>query len=130
MAELRKTTTELTALVAQLGAVAAEQSRELSLTQRQLRSTLAAVDSTVVDSTLRAFRTSSANLAQLTSDLEQTRAQVSSILGKVDSGSGTAARLLNDPTIYARVDSLLLRLDALAADVKANPRRYINLRVF
>jgi phospholipid/cholesterol/gamma-HCH transport system substrate-binding protein len=130
IAELRKTTQELTALVSQLGAIAAEQSRELTLTQRQLRSTLAAVDSAVVDSTLKSFRASSANIAQLTSDLEQTRAQVSSILFKVDSGSGTAARLLNDPTLYARVDSLLLKLDALAADVKANPRRYINLRVF
>lgn len=130
IAELRKTTQELTALVTQLGTIAAEQSRELTLTQRQLRNTLAAVDSVVVDSTLKSFRTSSANIAQLTSDLQQTRAQVSSILFKVDSGTGTAARLLNDPTIYARVDALLLKLDSLAADVKANPRRYINLRVF
>ncbi len=130
IAELRKTTQELTALVTQLGTIAAEQSRELTLTQRQLRNTLAAVDSVVVDSTLKSFRASSANIAQLTSDLQQTRAQVSSILFKVDSGTGTAARLLNDPTIYARVDALLLKLDSLAADVKANPRRYINLRVF
>lgn len=130
IAELRQATTELTKLVTQLSSVAAQQSRELTLTQQQLRSTLAAVDSGVVDSTMRAFQASSASIAQLTSDLEQTRSQVSSILFKVDSGSGTAARLLNDPTIYARVDSLLLKLDALAADVKANPRRYINLRVF
>lgn len=130
IAELRKTTQELTALVTQLGTIAAEQSRELTLTQRQLRSTLASVDSAVVDSTLRSFRASSAHIAQLTADLEQTRSQVSSILFKVDSGTGTAARLLNDPTIYARVDMLLLKLDSLAADIKANPRRYINLRVF
>lgn len=130
IAELRKATTELTALITQLTAVAADQSRELSQTHAQLRSTLAAVDSTVVDSTLRAFRTTSANLAQLSADFEQTRAQLGSILTKVDSGNGTAGRLLNDPTIYARVDSLLLRLDALVLDVKTNPRRYINLRVF
>ncbi len=130
IAELRKATGELTALIAQLTSVAADQSRELTKTQAQLRSTLAAVDSTVVDSTLRAFRTTSANLAQLSADFEQTRAQLGSILTKVDSGNGTAGRLLNDPTIYARVDSLLLRLDALALDVKTNPRRYINLRVF
>ncbi len=130
IAELRKATGELTALIAQLTSVAADQSRELTKTQAQLRSTLAAVDSTVVDSTLRAFRTTSANLAQLSADFEQTRAQLGSILTKVDSGNGTAGRLLNDPTIYARVDSLLLRLDALVLDVKTNPRRYINLRVF
>jgi len=130
IAEIRKAITELSALTSQLGTIATEQSRELTTTQRQLRATLAAVDSSVVDSTLRAFRTSSTNLAQLTGDLEKTRAQVSSILFKVDSGPGTAARLLNDPAVYARIDSLLLRLDELVADVKANPRRYINLRVF
>lgn len=130
IAELRKATTELTALITQLTSVATEQSRELSLTQAQLRSTLAAVDSTVVDSTLRAFRTTSTNLAQLSADFEQTRLQLGAILTKVDSGPGTVPMLLNDPTVYARVDSLLLRLDALVADVKANPRRYINLRVF
>ncbi len=130
IAELRKATSELTALITQLTSVAADQSRELSLTQAQLRSTLAAFDSSVVDSTLRAFRTTSTNLAQLSADFEQTRLQLGSILTKVDSGQGAAAKLLNDPTVYARVDSLLLRLDALVADVKANPRRYINLRVF
>ncbi len=130
LADIRKAIAELSTLTAQLGTIAADQSRELSTTQRQLRSTLASVDSSVVDSTLRAFRTSSANLAQLTKDLEQTRSQVSSILSKVDSGPGTAAKFLNDPAVYARVDSLLLRLDQLVADVKANPRRYINLRVF
>lgn len=130
LSDIRKAIAELSSLTSQLGSIAAEQSRELSVTQKQLRATLAAVDSSVVDSTLRAFRASTANLAQLTSDLEQTRTQVSSILNKVDSGPGTAAKLLNDPAVYARMDSLLLRLDALVADVKANPRRYINLRVF
>lgn len=130
ISEIRKSIAEWSALTAQLGTIAAEQSRELTTTQQQLRATLAAVDASVLDSTLRAFRTSSANLAQLTGDLEKTRAQVSSILYKVDSGPGTAAKVLNDPAVYARVDSLLMRLDALVADVKANPRRYINLRVF
>jgi len=52
------------------------------------------------------------------------------VLEKLDNGTGTAGKLLNDPTLYARLDTLLLRLDSIAADVKANPRRYINLRVF
>ncbi len=130
IAELRRTTAEMTALVARLGTIAAEQSRELTATQQRLRSTLAAVDSSVVDSTLRAFRSSSANLAQLTSDLDATRQQVNAVLAKIDSGPGTAGRLLNDPTVYVQMDSVLRRLDALVADVKANPRRYINLRVF
>jgi phospholipid/cholesterol/gamma-HCH transport system substrate-binding protein len=130
IANLRQVTADIATLVAQLGDIARTQSTELTRTQQQLRSTLAAVDSAVVDSTLRAFRTSSANVAAITEELKHAQAQVRSVLEKLDNGTGTAGRLLNDPTVYARLDSLLLRLDSLAADVKANPRRYINLRVF
>lgn len=130
IANLRQVTADMAKLVTQLGAIASTQSAELSRTQQQLRSTLAAVDSAVVDSTLRAFRTSSANVATITEELKHAQAQVRSVLEKLDNGTGTAGKLLNDPTLYARLDTLLLRLDSIAADVKANPRRYINLRVF
>jgi phospholipid/cholesterol/gamma-HCH transport system substrate-binding protein len=130
VADLRTMTGEMAALVAQLGQIAATQSRELTATQQQLRATLSAVDSAMIDSTLRNVRTTSANVAQLSGELEHAQRQVRSVLEKLDSGTGTAGKLLNDPAVYARLDALLLRLDSLAADVKANPRRYINLRVF
>jgi len=130
IAELRQVTREMANLVAELGQIASAQSRELTITQQQLRATLAAVDPAVVDSTLRAIRTSSSNAAVLTEELQHAMGQVQGVLTKLDSGTGTAGKLLNDPTVYARLDSLLMRLDSLAIDVKANPRRYINLRVF
>ena len=37
---------------------------------------------------------------------------------------------MNDGAVYARLDSLLLRVDSLAADFKKNPRKYINLKIF
>jgi phospholipid/cholesterol/gamma-HCH transport system substrate-binding protein len=130
LADLRKVTGDMAALVAELGQIATAQSRELTITQQKLRATLAAVDSAVVDSTMRAIRTSTANVAVLTEELQHAQAQVKGILTKLDNGTGTAGKLLNDPTVYARLDTLLMRLDSLAIDVKANPRRYINLRVF
>ncbi len=130
IADLRKVTGEMAALVAELGQIASAQSRELTITQQKLRATLAAVDSAVVDSTMRSIRTSTANVAAITEELQHAQGQVRSMLTKLDNGTGTAGKLLNDPTVYARLDSLLMRLDSLAIDVKANPRRYINLRVF
>jgi phospholipid/cholesterol/gamma-HCH transport system substrate-binding protein len=130
IADLRKVTGEMAALVAELGQIASAQSRELTITQQQLRATLAAIDPAVVDSTMRSIRTSTANVAVLTEELQDAQVQVKGILTKLDNGTGTAGKLLNDPTVYARLDSLLMRLDSLVIDVKANPRRYINLRVF
>ena len=34
------------------------------------------------------------------------------MLDKVSNGNGTAGKLLNDPAVYARLDTLLLRVDS------------------
>lgn len=130
IAELRRASADLAVLIRELGTIARTQSEELSRTQQLLRRTLAAVDSLAVDSTVRNVQRTSASLAQLSEDLTTTQQQVRSVVTKLDSGDGTAGLLLNDPSIYRRVDSLLMRLDALAVDVKANPRRYIKLSIF
>ncbi|MCA2992910.1 MlaD family protein [Gemmatimonas sp.] len=128
--EVRQTVADLTKLVAQLSTVAAEQSRQLTLTQSQLRKTLSSVDSATVDSTLVNLRATSASFEQLSRDFRETNTQVQSLLQKVNTGPGTAGRLMNDPAVYARVDTLLARLDSLAIDLKKNPRKYINLKIF
>lgn len=128
--EVRQTVADLTKLVAQLSTVAAEQSRQLTLTQSQLRKTLSSVDSATVDSTLVNLRATSASFEQLSRDFRETNTQVQSLLQKVNTGPGTAGRLMNDPAVYARVDTLLARLDSLAIDLRKNPRKYINLKIF
>jgi phospholipid/cholesterol/gamma-HCH transport system substrate-binding protein len=51
-------------------------------------------------------------------------------VAKVNNGSGTAGKLMNDPAVYARVDTLLARMDSLVMDLQKNPRKYINLKIF
>ncbi len=128
--DVRQTVADLTKLVAQLSQISTEQSRQLTLTQAQLRKTLSSVDSAKVDSTLVNLRATSASFEQLSRDFKETNTQVQSLMAKVNNGPGTAGKLMNDPSVYARVDTLLARLDSLAIDLKANPRKYINLKIF
>lgn len=128
--DVRKTVTDLTKLVAQLSQISAEQSRQLTLTQAQLRKTLSSVDSAKVDSTIVNLRATSASFEKLSRELQQTNADVRGLVTKVNSGNGTAGKLMNDPAVYARVDTLLKRMDSLVIDLKANPRKYINLKIF
>jgi len=121
---------DLTKLVAQLSAVTAEQSRQLTMTQTQLRKTLSSVDSAKVDSTLVNLRATSASFEKLSRDLQATNAEVQGLVTKVSSGPGTAGKLMNDPAVYARVDTLLARMDSLMIDIRKNPRKYINLKIF
>lgn len=128
--DIRQTVALLTKLVGQISEVTAQQSRELSQTQATLRRTLASVDSAKVDSAVKNLRTASANLEQLSREAGRTNAQVQEVINKVSNGNGTAGKLINDPALYARMDSTLRSVDLLLKDFKANPRKYVNLRIF
>jgi phospholipid/cholesterol/gamma-HCH transport system substrate-binding protein len=128
--DLRRSLAGMNRLVGQLNTIAAEQSRQITLTMGSLRSTLAAFDSAAVDSTVRNLRSTSANLALLTADFQQTSDQLQGVLTKFESGTGTAALLLNDPALYNDLRAAASRLDSLIADVKKNPGRYIKFSVF
>ncbi|MEI6739246.1 MAG: MlaD family protein [Gemmatimonadaceae bacterium] len=130
MQDVRLAVRDLTKLVAQLSAVTAEQSAQLTRTQETLRRAIASIDSVKVDSTLRNIRATSASLEALSRELKTTNTQVQGVLTKVTSGNGTAAKLLNDGSLYTRLDGLIARVDSLTADFKANPKKYINLKIF
>ena len=53
-----------------------------------------------------------------------------SVLKKLNHGDGSLGLMLNDPSMYRHTDSLLLELRALAADLRANPKRYLSVKIF
>jgi hypothetical protein len=86
--DVRQTLAETSRLVAQLTRISAEQSRQLTLTQQQVRRTLAAVDSAKVDSTVSNLRATSANVTALTDSLRITTARVNATLGPAADRAG------------------------------------------
>lgn len=117
-------------LIADFSVIAAEQSRQLSATMTSLRRAASAIDPAKVDSTITNVQAASANMAAMSANLKETSAKLDLILAKVDSGNGSAAKLLNDPGVYNDVRVVLARVDSLIADVKRNPKRYFNVSVF
>jgi len=128
--DLRNTIAATNRLVNEFAAVASEQSRQLTATLTSLRRATGAIDPAKVDSTVKNFRTASSNLAEISGQLKETSGKLDLILAKVDSGNGSAAKLLNDPGVYNDTRALLQRMDSLLADMKKNPKRYFNVRVF
>jgi phospholipid/cholesterol/gamma-HCH transport system substrate-binding protein len=128
--DLKGTISSTNRLVRQISQIADEQSRELSRLTRNLNRSVSAIDSSVVDSTMRNIRTTTANLAQLSADFQNTRERMTALLTKLESGDGSAAKLLNDPGLYNDVRALVQRVDSLTTDFKRNPRKYINLEIF
>lgn len=130
LADLRQTLAGTNKLIAQLSSIAATQSNQLTETMTSLRRATSAVDSVKIDSTLSNLRTASGNMNSLTRSLDSTGRALNQIVTKVDSGNGSLAKLVNDPALYNDVHSLLGRMDSLIADIKKNPKRYINVKVF
>lgn len=62
--------------------------------------------------------------------LEAFLANGDSILVKVNAGQGSLGLFVNDPSVYRRTDSTLVQLQALIADIKANPGKYIRVHIF
>jgi phospholipid/cholesterol/gamma-HCH transport system substrate-binding protein len=128
--DIRTTIAATNRLVSEFAAIASEQSRQLSATMTSLRRATGAIDPVKVDSTLRNFNTASANMAEMSAQLKETSGKLDAILAKVESGNGSAGKLLNDPGVYNDTRALLQRMDSLIADIKKNPKRYINLTIF
>jgi|SRR5665213_163815 phospholipid/cholesterol/gamma-HCH transport system substrate-binding protein len=130
LADLRMTLAGTNKLIGQLSAIAATQSTQLTETMTSLRRATSSIDSVKIDSTLSNLRTASGNMTSLTRSLDSTGRALNQIVAKVDSGNGSAAKLLNDPALFNDMHALLGRMDSLVADIKKNPKRYINVKVF
>jgi phospholipid/cholesterol/gamma-HCH transport system substrate-binding protein len=63
-------------------------------------------------------------------DVERAVARADTLLARLARGEGTLGLLLRDSSVYRNGDSLLLELRALVKDVRANPKRYVNVRLF
>ena len=128
--DLHKTILSTNALLVELHQVAAQQSQALSMTLASIRRSAAALDSAALDTTVHNVAATTRNLQAMTAELQKTSSRLDSIIGQVQHGDGTVSKLLNDPGVYNELRTLLARMDSLTADVKANPKKYFNVKVF
>ncbi len=56
--------------------------------------------------------------------------QIETILTKLNSGDGSAGKLINDEELYVNLTNLTENLDRLLKDVRMNPKRYVHISAF
>lgn len=104
---------------------------ELSTTMRRL-STLADTYQGVgekLDTLAGKINTLTADerLNALLTNLDATVRNLNNLTDGLSSGEGTAGKLLSDPTLYDRVNTVCTEATALIDDIRKNPSRYIRL---
>lgn len=70
------------------------------------------------------------NIARTISNTDKALYDASQILEKINKGEGTIGQLVNNESLYNKLDSTAKDLDALLIDLKANPKRYVHLSLF
>lgn len=133
--ELGATLRAMQQLMATLNSGAAGSTEQLQATLNDMRRAMQRVDQLlaqngpVASEALRGIRDATARADSLTRTLSHASAQFDSILAKVNSGRGPAAALLNDSTVIRDLMSTNAALRELLLDFRANPGRYIRLRL-
>jgi len=139
--DIHKTIANTTALSLQLQAVVAEQNRNVAATLGSFRDVAGSfrdaaghvsrmVDSAQVAASLENVRLTTANAARLAANIDSTNAQLERVIALAEHGNGTIGKLLTDTLLYSDLRHAVASMDSLLADFKANPRKYINLKIF
>ena len=55
---------------------------------------------------------------------------IENVFKRLEKGDGTIGKLMYDDRLYTHLDSLVLNINELVKDLKANPKRYVNVSVF
>lgn len=71
-----------------------------------------------------------APIQETINELKSASEQLDALLQKINSSQGTLGMMVNDKQLYDNLTNSLSTLNALMADINANPSRYINVTIF
>jgi len=134
--ELRVTLRNTQALLGTLDRGAGASTTQLVGALEELRGAIHRVDLLVAQNgpgataMIGSMRNTSARADTVMRNFQRTSVQIDSIVAKINSGRGPAAALLNDSTVIQNLMQTNAAMRDLLADFKANPGRYIRLRLF
>jgi len=134
VASLHESIALLQRTLAELHGLAAEQRAQLAALLPRLQAGAAGLQGLATNPGLqRAVARSdsvSARLERAAAQLEASSTTLAALLADVRQGRGTLGRLVRDDSLYLALQRAATAVAALAEDVRANPGRYVRIRVF
>lgn len=70
------------------------------------------------------------NLTSAINNADVALSQAALVMNKINSGEGTIGALVNNDTLYRKLDQSATDLDKLLKDLRINPERYVHISVF
>lgn len=117
--QLNSSMTQLRGLLAQLGPVAAD-----------VKSITSNVDTITGDLTNVSASLREIPIDSIVAELQATLTNIHALTEQLNNPDSSVGKLLNDPALYDNMNATVNSLDSLFVDIKKNPKRYINIKVF
>jgi phospholipid/cholesterol/gamma-HCH transport system substrate-binding protein len=139
--DVHGSTADLRKLLQQLNATVTEQRRELMTLSQSLRKSSEGIERATagiekvttapeLDRTIKRLDTLTQRIDEVTGTLDRSARSMESVMARVDRGEGTLGKLTKDDELYNNLNAAAVNLNKLAEDVRKQPRKYINLKVF
>lgn len=71
-----------------------------------------------------------ANVAKTIRKADNTLKEMQDVMGKINRGEGSMGMLVNNDSLYKKLDNTVAELNLLFKDIKENPNRYVQVSVF
>ena len=117
--ELNSSIKSLRGVLAAMGPVASD-----------VKSITANVDSITNDLAGVSRQLNQAHVDSIMNSLQTTVANLEVLSAQLNDPNSSIGKLTNDPALYDNINATVVSLDSLFTDIKKNPKRYINIKVF
>ncbi|MGD8322256.1 MAG: MlaD family protein [Gemmatimonadota bacterium] len=132
VASVQGSARELDDLLTDLSAVTREQNNTLRRLTTSLAATADGLEASTPDVQRALARADSAmeTLTRTGESLDRASTSLRSLLERMDRGEGTLGKLARDDSLYLNMNRAAESIAALVDDIRANPRKYINVSIF
>jgi phospholipid/cholesterol/gamma-HCH transport system substrate-binding protein len=132
VAGVRGSVADLQLMMADLRTLAAVQRSQLAELTTSLNRTASGFEPAGPAAARAMARIDSAAVAlnRTSATLDRAIVSLDAVLGRMNSGEGTLGRLSQDDSLYVSLNRAAASIADLAEDIRANPRKYVNLEVF
>ncbi|KAB2925144.1 MAG: MCE family protein [Bacteroidetes bacterium] len=134
--DLNRSTTELQSVIRTQGQTVdyafdnfAEFSEQLTRVAKNL-DTIAVSQRGNIDDGVKSIKVTAKTMEEAAWRFREASATLENVFKRIEKGEGTLGRLSRDEQLYRDVDSLVVNLNELVKDLKANPKRYVSVSVF
>ena len=138
---VHQSTADLRRLLGQLNETVTEQRRELMTLQGSLRESSQGIQRATagiekittapeLDATIKRLDTLTRHIDEVTGSLDRSSKSLETVMARVDRGEGTLGKLTRDDKLYNNLNEAAVNFSKLAEDIRKQPRKYVNLKIF